>query len=241
MRIPRLAGLLALAALAFWLGRGSTDLAAQGLLTDGVFARDSGGTVWLITGGQRAQVPFMPATDEAIYAVPDSGAWVIQGEGGSLALGAQPSYVSAPPAVPQSVMASQPTATPTATPSADPPPSVSVRVNDSVIQAGGPVEIEVFAEDNSGIDWIEWEGTTEESDNGNDNRSTGDEALDGNHRYDCDGQTPCFNKWTVNPKTGGRFVIRARARDDEDNRSEWVTVNLRVQGSVATATPTRTP
>lgn len=163
MRIPRLAGLLVLAALAFWLGRGSTELAAQGLLTDGVFVRDSGGTVWLITGGQRAQVPFMPATDEAIYAVPDSGAWVIQGEGGSLALGAQPEYVSAPPVMPPSI-AAQPTATATATPMPDdPPPSVSIRVNDSVIQAGQPVDIEVFAEDNSGIDWIEWEGRSSHS------------------------------------------------------------------------------
>jgi hypothetical protein len=32
---------------AFWLGRGSGELSAQALLPDGVFVRDSGGTVWL--------------------------------------------------------------------------------------------------------------------------------------------------------------------------------------------------
>jgi hypothetical protein len=238
MRIPRLAGLLVLAALVFWLGRGSSELSAQPLLQDGVFVRDSGGTIWLVTGGQRAQVPFLPATDEAIFSVPDSGAWVIQGEGGSLALGPQPGYVSAPPIVLQPVVA-QATATPTMT--EDPPPTVRIQVDDDRIQAGQSAKITVIADDNTGLDWIEWEGTTEESDNGNDNRQTGDEALDGNHRFDCDGRTPCANVWDVSPKTGGRFVLRARARDTEGNRSEWVTLDFRVQGSAATATPTRTP
>ena len=88
---------LVVALVAFGFGRGSATLSAQALLPDGVFVRDSGGGVWLILGGQRAQVPFLPAADDVIFSVPDSGAWVIQGEGSVLVLGPQPDYVAAPP------------------------------------------------------------------------------------------------------------------------------------------------
>ena len=148
MRIPRWAGLLVLAVLAFWLGRGSSDLSAQALLPDGVFVRDSGGTVWLIIGGQRAQVPFFPADDGAIASVPDSGMWVVQGEGGMLTLGGMPDYVFQPP-----VMAPPPppsrcaTATPTPVPE-DPAPTVSIQVDDERIVGGQTVSITVIAQDN---------------------------------------------------------------------------------------------
>jgi hypothetical protein len=224
MRFPRWAGLLVLAVLAFWLGRGSSELSAQPLLPDGVFVRDSGGGIWLVIGGQRAQVPFLPATDEAIFSVPDSGSWVVQGAGGILTLGPQPGYVTAPP-----VMAGQATATPTATPAADPPPTVSIQVDDDRIQAGQSVNITVIADDNKGIDWIEWEGINDESDNGNDNQQTGDPELDGDHRFDCDGRTQCANVWRISPKTAGDFQLRARARDNEGNRSEWVSIEFRVR------------
>ena len=146
MRIPRWAGLLALAALAFWLGHGSSNLSAQSLLPDGVFVRDSGGTVWLIIGGQRAKVPFFPAADDAINSVPDSGQLVVQGEGGALALGGQPDYVNAQPVTVQ--------APATATANArrpqpeDPPPTVSIQVDDGNIQVGQTVSVQVIARDN---------------------------------------------------------------------------------------------
>src|SRR4051794_5101447 len=160
MRIPRWAGLLVLAVLVFWLGRGSSSLSAQSLLPDGVFVRDSGGTVWLIVGGQRAKVPFLPAADDVIASVPDSGQWVVQGEGGMLTLGGQPDYVSAPP-----IMMQQATATPTATPVAeDAPPTINIQVDDNRIQVGQTISITLIAHDNHGIEWIQWEGTIQEED-----------------------------------------------------------------------------
>src|SRR5690242_17560805 len=56
-RLARALALVALVATAFGIGRGS----AQSVLPDGVFVKDSGGTIWLIIGGQRAKVPFYPA------------------------------------------------------------------------------------------------------------------------------------------------------------------------------------
>jgi hypothetical protein len=232
MRIPRWAGLLVLLALAFWLGRGSSGLSAQSLLPDGVFVKDSGGTVWLIIGGQRAKVPFMPATDEVINSVPDSGQWVVSGDGGGLTLGAQPDYVNAPPVVMQASTATQ---TPTVTD--DPPPTVSIQVDDDSIQTGETVSVTVIAHDNHGIDYIQWEGTIQEDDE-NDNKATGDADLDAEHRHDCDNQTDCAFVWQVTPKVAGRFVLRARGRDDAGNRSEWTSIDFRVRGSNATATPT---
>jgi hypothetical protein len=240
MRMLRWAGLLALAAVAFWLGRGSADLSAQALLPDGVFVRDSGGGVWLIIGGQRAQVPFLPAGDDIIFAVPDSGQWVVQGEGGVLTLGGMPDYVFAPPvALPP---APEPTATPqpTATPVVENPgPTVTIQVDDTRIQVGQTVSVTVIANDSDGIEWIQWEGTiAEEGDN--DNKATGDPDLDAEHRFECDGRTQCANVWQISPKTPGRFVLRARGRDAAGNRSEWVQIDFRVQAGPATATPTLT-
>lgn len=237
MRIPRWAGLLVVAVMAFWLGRGSDALSAQPLLPDGVFVRDSAGTAWLIIGGQRAQVPFYPAADDVIASVPDSGAWVVQGEGGTLALGGQPDYVSAAPVT----LAAAATATPTATPlPEDPPPSVSIQVDDTRIQVGQQISITVIAQDNKGIEWIQWEGTIQEDDD-NDNRATGDPELDAEHTHNCDDQMQCAFVWQVKPSVPGSYVLRARGRDNAGTRSEWTTVDLRVTGSAATATPTATP
>lgn len=236
MRVPRWAGLLALIALVFALGRGSTgQLSAQSLLPDGVFVRDGNGTVWFIYGGQRAQVPFLPANDDVIASVPDSGQWVIQGEGGGLTLGAQPSYVQAPPIVMQAPPISTPVATATTVPE-NPAPSVTIQVDDSRIQVGQTVSVTLIAHDETGIDWIQWEGTIEESDD-NDNQATGDPDLDAEHRHSCDGQVDCAFVWQVTPKMPGRYVLRARGRDTAGVRSDWVKIDFRVQGNAATATP----
>lgn len=243
MRYRRWAGLLGLVALTFGLGYGS----ALAQLPDGVFVRDSGGAIWLITGGQRAQVPIYPAGDDAIFAVPDSGLWVVPGEGGALTLGGPPDYAFAPPpgAPPQNVMPPAPTPTPTATATPeDPPPTVSIQVDDDRVRAGQQVTITVISDDNKGIRWIEWEGThIDEDDNGNDNQPTGDPELDGRHRHNCDGRTQCANVWQVKPTVGGEYTLRARAQDEAGNRSEWTSIEFRVTGSLPTATPTptRTP
>jgi hypothetical protein len=233
MRIPRWAGLLALAVLAFWLGHGSSNLSAQQVVPDGVFVRSSDGTDWLVIGGQRAKVPFFPAVDDVINSIPDSGQFVVAGEGGALALGGQPDYVNQAP-----VTMAEATATPTV--SEDPPPTVNLQVDDDRIQVGQTISVTLIADDNNGIDWIQWEGTIQEEDD-NDNKATGDADLDAEHRHDCDGQKQCAFVWQITPQTPGRFVLRARGRDNAGNRSEWVTMDLRVTGSAATATPTATP
>lgn len=241
MRILRFAGLLALAAVAFWLGRGSADLSAQPLLPDGVFVRDSGGGIWLIIGGQRAQVPFLPAGDDVIFGVPDSGQWVVQGEGGVLTLGGQPEYVMAAPVT--MPVAAEPTATMTPTPTQvveNPGPTVSLQVDDTRIVAGQTVNLTLIADDSDGIEWIQWEGTIA-ADGDNDNKATGDSELDAEHRFECDGRTQCANIWQIKPQTPGRYVLRARGRDSAGNRSEWTEIDFRVQAGAATATPTATP
>ena len=235
MRTFRWAGLLALAVVVFSFGRGTADLSAQALLPDGVFVRDSGGGVWLIIGGQRAQVPFLPAGDDVVFSVPDSGQWVVQGEGGTLTLGGQPDYVFAPP-----VMMAPPEPTPTPVPTAtpvveNPGPTISIQVDDTRIVVGQTVSLTLIADDPDGIEWIQWEGTISEGDN--DNKATGDADLDAEHRFDCDGRTQCANVWQVSPKTPGRYVLRARGRDSAGNRSEWVEIDFRVQAGAATATP----
>jgi len=210
----RLMGVVALVVLAFGFGR----VSAQAILPDGVFVRDRGGTIWLIIGGQRAKVPFYPAADDAIGAVPDSGQWIIPGTGGSLlALGAQPSFVNQAP-----VILGQPTSTD------DPPPTVSIQIDDDRARVGQTVNITVIADDNRGIDWIEWEGTIL-NDNENDNKSTGDAGLDGSHRHDCDGNKQCAFVWQVTPSKTGEYTLRARARDNNGNRSDWTTVDFRVR------------
>ena len=114
-----------------------------------------------------------------IFATDDSGLWVIPGEGGVLTLGGMPDFVNQAPVVmgPPSSTSSQV--------SADPPPTVNIPVDDDRVEAGQRIEITVIATDNSGVQWIEWEGTILD-DGDNDNKATGDPAIDGNHRHDCD-------------------------------------------------------
>ena len=238
MRIPRWAGLLVLAVLAFWLGRGSSDLSAQAILPDGVFVRDSGGTVWLIIGGQRAQVPFLPADDGAIASVPDSGH--VGGPGRGRHADARRDAGLRLPAADHVSADADAYRGRRADGDADPgepgAPMVSIQVDDERIVAGQEVSITVIAQDTSPIEWIQWEGTIEEDDD-NDNQATGDPELDDEHRHNCDGQTQCAFVWHVTPTKSGRYVLRARGEDEAGNRSEWVKIDFRVQDGPATPTP----
>jgi hypothetical protein len=65
---------------------------AKTVIPDGSFVRDSGGGIWLVVGGRRAQVPLLEASDADITALPDSGLWVLPGGDGAtqLALGPAP-------------------------------------------------------------------------------------------------------------------------------------------------------
>src|SRR5689334_11377035 len=73
---------------------------AQGGIPNGVFLRDDVGTIWLVSGGQRAQVPIYPAGKDAISAIPDSGQWVVPGGPGGpdLRLGSRPDFAGGAPA-----------------------------------------------------------------------------------------------------------------------------------------------
>jgi hypothetical protein len=205
------AGLFALAGLAFGLGHGF----AQPGIPDGSFVRDSGGNVWLVTGGQRAGIPLYPTTDEQILAIPDSGLFVVPATDGSgaLTLGPRPTFGNgqAPGA------------------GTNPLPQVTIQIDDETINPNQTITVTVIASDDTGLEWIEWEGTIVEGDNENDNRATGDPALDGRKRHDCDDQRQCANVWTVTPTKSGRYTLRARALDVSDGRSAWVSVSLRVR------------
>ena len=212
------AGFVMLVSLAFGLGHAF----AQPGIPDGAFVRDSSGNVWLVVGGQRAGVPIYQTTDDQIAAVPDSGQWLVPaGDGsGALILGARPSW-----AVDTGQTAG---AGATAIPG-DALPTLSIQVDDEVVDPGETVDVTLIGADDVGLQWIEWEGTYFDDGEDNDNRSTGDPALDGRHRHDCDDQKQCASIWTITPTVSGRFILRARARDTAEQRSEWVTIPFRVR------------
>jgi hypothetical protein len=214
---------------AFGFGHG----AAQTLMPDGSFVRDSAGNVWLVYGGWRSAVPIYPATDEQIAAVPDGGQWVVPGADGRLTLGARPSWAGSPP-----IQAVAPGAAPPTVLLEDALPNVTIQLNDDRINSGQSLTVTLIATDDKGVEEIEWEGTILDNENDNeeadddtenDNRATGDKDLDERHRHDCDDLIECANIWTVKPTVTGDFTIRARATDTTGQRSEWKTVELRVR------------
>jgi hypothetical protein len=141
--------------------------------------------------------------------------------------------LQAPPPVTTAV----PVGTATPTPAAG--PRVTIQVDDDRIDSGDEIKITVIAEDAAGLSWIEWEGDADTSDNGNDNDDVDDPELK-RRRFDCDGRTNCANVWTQRPTASGDFLLRARARNQDGVRSDWVTIDLRVRTRSATATPTPT-
>jgi hypothetical protein len=146
--------------------------------------------------------------------------------------------VTPPPAPPtQPPAPGQPTATPTAAPSAV-GPTVTIQVDDDLIDPGQSVSVTVIARYATPIDWIEFEGIESENNNENDNDASDDPAL-ARQRFDCDDRTDCANVWTVTPTVPGRYTLRARGEGTDDVRSEWVTISFRVRDIGATATPTQ--
>ena len=131
-----------------------------------------------------------------------------------------------PPAGPTNTPA--PAGTATATPTAAAATTVEIQLDDNLIDPGQKVRVTVIARNSSGVEWIEWAGN-----------DTDDPILDDNHRYDgCDKQTQCASVWEVTPAKSGRHELRARARDTNGERSEWVVTELRVRDG---PTPTPTP
>ncbi|MDP8922047.1 MAG: hypothetical protein M3O34_04125 [Chloroflexota bacterium] len=146
--------------------------------------------------------------------------------------------VTPPPGPPPTQAPAGPTATPTVTPTTTAGvPTVTLQIDDDRIDPGQDVQVTIIARDDNGVDWIQFEGVDE--DNGNDNAAD-DPAL-ARQELDCDDRTECAQVFTISPTVAGDYVLRARARDTEGNRSEWTTTSLRVrEGDAPTATPTAT-
>jgi hypothetical protein len=118
--------------------------------------------------------------------------------------------------------------TPTPTPTSTTATTVELQIDDDLIDPGAKLRVTVIARSPAGLEWIEWQGD-----------DTGDAILDDNYRFDgCDQRTECASVWEVNPVKPGRHTLRARARDRNGVRTEWVTKELRVRDG---PTPTPTP
>src|SRR5262250_2787512 len=78
-------------------------------------------------------------------------------------------------------------ATATPTPSAV-GPSVTIQVDDDLIDPGQAVSVTVIARYSGPIDWIEFEGIESENNNENDNDASNDPEL-ARKRFDCDDRT----------------------------------------------------
>lgn len=119
-------------------------------------------------------------------------------------------------------------------------PTVTIQVDDELIDPGQTVNITVIARSTTPIEWIEWDGVESENNNENDNDASTDPAF-ARQRFECDDQTECANVWTVSPTIAARYTLRARAEGTDDIRSEWVTITFRVREGSATSTPTTGP
>jgi hypothetical protein len=132
-------------------------------------------------------------------------------------------------------------------------PTVTIQVEDPLIDSGQSVRITLIARHSSPIDWIEWEGIEGEDITDEEFSPATDPQL-ARQQLACDGRTDCAQIVTIAPTTGGRYTLRARARDTAGVRSEWTGINFRVRpahtptitptplpAATATAIPTETP
>lgn len=105
--------------------------------------------------------------------------------------------------------------TPTPTPITQ--PSVKLRIDDDTIDLGDEIEIEIIANHDKGIDWIQWEG-----------KDFDDPALD-DHRYDCDNRKDCSRTWKVKPTKKGTVDIEAEAKDQNGVFSVKIRQELKIR------------
>ncbi|MCC7370043.1 MAG: hypothetical protein IT306_16580 [Chloroflexi bacterium] len=129
---------------------------------------------------------------------------------------------------------STPTPTVTVSPAA---PTVTIQLDDPLIDSGQTIRITLIARHTRPIDWIEWEGVDGENVTDDEFSPSVDPQL-ARQRLSCDSRTECAQVVSVSPTTAGRYTLRARARDVDENRSAWTGVNLRVRPA---NTPTITP
>ncbi|MFN8635661.1 MAG: hypothetical protein U0893_17575 [Chloroflexota bacterium] len=144
----------------------------------------------------------------------------------------QPGTGQPKPGNPTPAPTSAPAGTATATPAPAASTTVILQTDDDLIDPGQKLHVTVIARNTVGLDWIEWQGD-----------DTGDPVLDERHRFQCDQNTECANAWDVIPTKPGRYTLRARARDKNNQTSDWVTRDLRIrEGPTPTPTPsTPTP
>ena len=151
--------------------------------------------------------------------------------------GTPPGGTTPPPAGP---------ATPTATPvPGDAPPTVTFNINDENrrVNFGQTIRVEIIAQDDKGLDRIEFEGEVSANDNGNDNASVaGDPAFQRRiFEEECDDRTVCAVVFDITPQTSGTFTLVARARDTARQTTE-TTIDIRVrQGVPPTTAPGPAP
>ena len=148
----------------------------------------------------------------------------------------RPTTATTPTPAATATVATTATVTTTATPSAL-GPTVTIQVDDDAIDPGESVNVTVIASYATGIDWIEWEGVRADNDNGNDNASSTSDPELSLKEHDCDGNANCANVWSVKPTVPGDYILRARARGEDDVTSAWVRTPLRIRTPDATATP----
>lgn len=91
---------------------------AQGAVPNGVFVRQSDGTIWLILDGQRVRVPIWEASEPEIAAVPASDQWAVMNESGTISPGGRPAWLAdtAPSLPPQSAVGASRSAATNASP-----------------------------------------------------------------------------------------------------------------------------
>jgi hypothetical protein len=68
---------------------------AEAEIPSGVFVRGSDGLTWWVLGDRKLQVPFYPATDEQIAALPSATQWIVPSETGrGIVAGSKPDWAT---------------------------------------------------------------------------------------------------------------------------------------------------
>jgi hypothetical protein len=97
-------------------------------------------------------------------------------------------------------------------------PSVTIQVDQNLINPGQSIAITVIARSVTGIDWIEFDAIeSDNNENGNDDSS---DPARVRQRLDCDWRTERANICTVSPSAAGRYTLRARGEGKDDAPSE---------------------
>jgi hypothetical protein len=88
---PLLSVLVAIVAT-WWLT--STSVSGQSSVPNGVFVRNSAGSLWLVLDGQRVKIPVWAATDDEIEAIPVPERWAVLNEAGAIVAGDRPAWLA---------------------------------------------------------------------------------------------------------------------------------------------------